>query len=49
MSRLNSYQFNLQNLGEKKTGYRAENIKIVSKDKNFKKSPDMFTLLFIPF
>ena len=40
-------QFNLQSLGENKTGYRAENI-IFSTDDNFKKSPHLFTLLFIP-
>jgi len=41
-------QFNLQRLGENKTGYRAENIKFVSTDENFKRSPHLFTLLFIP-
>jgi len=41
-------QFNQQNLGENKTGYHAENIKFVSTDENFKKSPHLFTLLFIP-
>jgi len=40
-------QFNLQSLGENKTGYRAENI-IFSTDDNFKKSPHLFTLLFMP-
>ena len=39
-------QVNLQNKGENKTGYHAENIKFVSTNKNFKKSPHKFTLLF---
>jgi len=37
-------QFNLQSLGDNKTGYRAENI-IVSTDENFKKCSRLFTLL----
>jgi len=37
-------QFNLQSLGENKTGYPAENIKFVSTDENLKKSPHFFTL-----
>jgi len=40
------YNFNLQNLGENKTGYCVENIKFVSTDDNFKKSPHAFTLLY---
>jgi len=28
------------------TGYRADNIKFVSTDENFKKSPRLFTLIF---
>jgi len=36
---------NLQNLGENKTGYRAEN-RIFSTDENFTKSLHLFTLLF---
>jgi len=39
-------QFNLQGSGENKTGYHAENIKIVSTNENFKKSPRLFTLHF---
>jgi len=39
-------QFNLQSLGENKTGYHAVNIKIFSTDENFKKRPHFFTLLF---
>jgi len=39
-------QFNLQSFGENKTGYRAQNIKFVSTDENFKKSSRLFTLLF---
>ena len=38
--------FNLQNVGENKTGYRAENKKFVLTDENFKKSPHLLTLLF---
>ena len=41
-------QFNLQSLGANKTGYFAENIKFVSTEENFKKSPHLYTLLFIP-
>jgi len=41
-------QFNLQSLGEHNTGYRAENIKFVSTDENFKRSPHLFMLIFIP-
>jgi len=32
-------QFTMQSFGENNTGYRAENIKFVSTDENFKKSP----------
>jgi len=39
-------QFNLQSLGENKTGYRTENIKFVSTDENLKKSPHLYTLRF---
>jgi len=39
-------QFNLQNLGENKTGYCAENLKFVSTNENFKKNPHLFTFLF---
>ena len=39
-------QFNLQGLGENKTGYRAENAKFVCSDENLKKSPHLFTLIF---
>jgi len=40
---LSKTQFNLQSLGENKTGYRAENIKFLSTDENLKKSPRLFT------
>jgi len=40
-------QFNTLSLGENKTGYRAENIDF-STDENFKKSPRLFALIFIP-
>ena len=39
-------QFNLQSLGENKTGYCAENIEFVSTGKNLKKIPHLFTLHF---
>jgi len=38
--------FNLQSLGEYKTGYRAENIKFLSTDENLKKSPHLLTMHF---
>jgi len=41
-------QFNLLNLEENKTGYRAENIKFVFTDENFKKSPHLLHCIFIP-
>jgi len=42
-------QFNTLSLGENKTDvYRAENIDFFSKNENFKKSPHLFTLIFIP-
>jgi len=40
-------QFNLQSLGENKTGYSVENIRFVSTDENLKKSPHLFTSLLI--
>jgi len=40
-------QFNTQSLGENKTGYGAENT-VFSTYENFKKSPHLFTLTFIP-
>jgi len=33
----------MQSLGENNTGYRAEKIKFVSTDENFKKCPHFFT------
>jgi len=39
-------QLNLQSLGENKTGYHPENIKFVSTDENFKKSPHLLTCFF---
>jgi len=38
--------YNLRNVGENKTGYRAKNIKFVSTDDNFKKSLYLFILMF---
>jgi len=40
-------KFNLQSLGENKTSYRAENID-VSTDETFRKSPHLFSRVFIP-
>jgi len=39
-------KYNLQSLGENKSGYRAENIKFVSTDANRKKRPCLFILHF---
>jgi len=39
-------QFNLQSLGEHKTGYRAVNIKFAFTNENLMKSPHLFTLHF---
>jgi len=41
-------QFNLLNLEENKTGYRAENIKFVFTNENFKKSLHLLHCIFIP-
>ena len=38
-------QINLESFGEYKIDYRAENIKFVSTNENFKKSPHLSTLL----
>ena len=40
-------QFNLYSLGENTTGYRVWNIDF-STDENFKKSPHLFTFIFVP-
>jgi len=39
-------QFNLQDLGDNKTGYCVENIKFISTDKNLKKQLHLFTMHF---
>ena len=39
-------QFNLQDLGENKTGFCVENIKFISTDKNRNKHLHLFTIHF---
>jgi len=48
MNRKSKGKYNFQSFGENKTGYRAENIKGVSRDENHKKSPHLLALYFIP-